>query len=229
MSLNADALAFLAARGLSLEEVVEFARLAERKRDNTNAERQARHRAKAAKERNALHNAVTETAPPNEYISNPPVFDVSDETSAVSDFADEVVEAWNRAIAGTPLPSARKLTPDRRKHLKARVKVHGRDAVFAAIKGMCRSDFHSGKSGQWTHGNLGWLIKNDENFVKMLERGQAEQPSPSGRRWTDEEKRAYLARIAANEPSHADPPPERREATAFGKPIGQLVQRIGQA
>lgn len=44
--MNSDALAYLAEKGLTLEEVIEFARLAERKKDATNAERQARYRAK---------------------------------------------------------------------------------------------------------------------------------------------------------------------------------------
>jgi hypothetical protein len=44
--MNSDALAFLAAKGLSLAEIIEFARISERKTDRTNAERQARHREK---------------------------------------------------------------------------------------------------------------------------------------------------------------------------------------
>ena len=42
--MNADALAYLAEKGLSIQEIIEFARLSERKRDNTAAERQARYR-----------------------------------------------------------------------------------------------------------------------------------------------------------------------------------------
>jgi hypothetical protein len=42
--VNSDALAYLASKGLSLDEIIEFSRLSERKKDPTNAERQARHR-----------------------------------------------------------------------------------------------------------------------------------------------------------------------------------------
>lgn len=68
--MNSDALAFLAAKGLSLDEVVQLARIMEKKADPTNAERQARYREKrAAAKGNALHNGVT---PPNDKGSNPP-------------------------------------------------------------------------------------------------------------------------------------------------------------
>lgn len=95
----------------------------------------------------------------------------------LSDFPNRVVEAWNADTAGTPLPKARPLTPDRRKHLAARVKEHGEEAVFVAIRSMAASDFHSGRSGKWTEGNLGWLLKSPENFTKMLERAP-EKPPP---------------------------------------------------
>lgn len=42
--MNSDALQFLADKGLSIAEIIEFARISERKKDATNAERQARYR-----------------------------------------------------------------------------------------------------------------------------------------------------------------------------------------
>lgn len=86
------------------------------------------------------------------------------------DFSDLVVADWNRAIAGSPLPPAKRMTPARRKALAARVREHGEDAVLTAILGLVRSDFHSGRDGKWTGGDLGWLLK-PESFAKMLERG----------------------------------------------------------
>lgn len=44
MSLSADAMQFLADKGMSFADAIEFARLMEKKKDPTNAERQARHR-----------------------------------------------------------------------------------------------------------------------------------------------------------------------------------------
>src|ERR1051325_5722776 len=183
MSLNAQALRLLAEKGLTASDIAELAEALEVRRDPTAAERMRRYRAKK-EERVTVTRNVTVEPSPNDNILTPSGFDVSDETSAVCDFADEVVEVWNREISGTPLPAARKLTPERRKHLNARVKVHGKEAVSLAIRAMCQSDFHSGKSGKWVHGNLGWLLKNDENFTKMLERKPAEQAASSGKQWT---------------------------------------------
>jgi hypothetical protein len=181
MSLSAAIIDALVESGVTAEQMAAVikASLAEdedrrEKKRAGNAARQAKHR-KKNNASNALPD-VTERdtrdgVSPNEYISNPhPDFDVSNETSAVSDFSEIVVEAWNRDTDGSPLPKARKLTPDRRKHLAARAREHGRDAVLAAIRNMAASDFHSGRTGQWTEGNLGWLLKSPENFVKMLER-----------------------------------------------------------
>lgn len=137
---------------------------------------------------------------PNEYISNPSGFDVSNETSAVPSFPDRVVEAWNGGIAGTPLPAARKLIGSRLKHLRARAKEHGEEAVFEAMRNMIASDWHSGSSGKWLEGCLGWLLKSGENFEKMLERtnSQASPSSPSnlasliqqGKRFTPKDQAA---------------------------------------
>lgn len=134
-----------------------------------------RDRKRAHNPRNSAESA--EMPPPNEYISNPPP--VSNETSSVSDLAERVVEAWNEAIPGSPLPQARKLNGDRVKHLRSRVKEHGEDAVFTAIRNLRASEFHSGISGKWTEGNLGWLLKSPENFQKMLER-QSDAPAVNG-------------------------------------------------
>lgn len=90
------------------------------------------------------------------------------------DIGGRTVEFWNKETAASPLPQARPLTADRLRHLKARVREHGEEAVFQAIRNMCASDFHSGRDGKWTEGNLGWLLKSPENFLKMLER----QPPP---------------------------------------------------
>jgi hypothetical protein len=206
-------------------------------RDAEAAERRARDAERKRLERASKDSPRTQRGrvqepSPNEYNLTPTAKpECSDEHSAPSDFADEVVEVWNREIVGTPLPVARKLTPERRKHLNARVKVHGKEAVPVAIRAMCQSDFHSGKSGKWTHGNLGWLLKNDENFTKMLERKAADQPCASGKQWTAEEQRAHLAKLERFGLGEGQPPPPaaNREPTSFGKPIGHLLPRAGTA
>lgn len=74
MSLNADAIAYLASKGLSLEEVVEFARLQERRSDPTAAERKRRQRAKDMSHRDVTRDIpadkVKSATPPKK--KNPP-------------------------------------------------------------------------------------------------------------------------------------------------------------
>jgi len=62
MSLNAATIEVLLAKGLTAADLLEVARALEKKRDNTNAERQARHRAKR-KGNGRYSNGVT---PPND-------------------------------------------------------------------------------------------------------------------------------------------------------------------
>jgi hypothetical protein len=174
VSFNAAQLAFMAEKGMTLSDAAALAALGEQR--STAAIRQKRYRDNKRNERDVTRNV---TPPPIE-DNHTPRFDVSNETSAVSDFADRVVDHWNAQIAGTPLPQARKLSADRRKHLKARVREYGEEAVLTAITNMAQSDFHSGRSGQWTEGNLGWLLKATSNFEKMLERSNRTSPPPSG-------------------------------------------------
>jgi hypothetical protein len=65
MNLNAAALRIMASKGLTLEDVAEIVAANEKGRDNTNAERQARHRAKR-KEGNSNAVTVTPVTPPND-------------------------------------------------------------------------------------------------------------------------------------------------------------------
>jgi hypothetical protein len=182
---------------------------------------------------------IADTPPPNDIYSNPPpVTPAANAADPLSDFSDRVVEDWNRQAASTPLPQARKLNTDRRKHLRCRVAEHGEDAVFAAIGAMCRSDFHSGRSGKWTEGSLGWLLKSPENFQKMLERadGEVAKPAPAAQpriaggslfdqlragEITDAEFHAARAKLERS----AHPPPTHRERPQAGS-VAQFIPKI---
>lgn len=73
--MNAATMRLLAAKGLSMDDIIEVAESLEKKADPTNAERQARYRAKRKR------NAVTVTGvSPNDIYSNPVSSD--EETSA---------------------------------------------------------------------------------------------------------------------------------------------------
>ncbi len=180
-----------------------------------------------------------EPVSPNEYISNPlPVSPSAKADAPLSDFSDRVMADWNREIAGSPLPPVARMTPARRKSLAARVREHGEDAVLVAIRGMVGSDFHSGRSGKWTEGDFGWLLK-PENFAKMLERAErlpAAKPAPAKSGWangslfarlqageiTDEQFHAERARLEREEGRKQKPRPPSEP-----KPIGALLSQFG--
>jgi len=171
----------------------------------------------------------TELVSPKEYISNPhPVTPSAKADTPLNDFPTRVVEGWNTETAGTPLPKARPLTPDRRKHLAARVKEHGEDAVFVAIRNMAASEFHSGKSGKWTEGNLGWLLKSPENFTKMLERSAppaAKQPVPVEQTIQARQDQARIYRRMGRE-NEADALDRETERIRKAAGIGEILHRI---
>lgn len=180
--------------------------------------------------------------PPNDIYSNPPPVTPSAKADdPLPDFSDRVVENWNRQIAGTPLPQARKLNPDRRKHLRCRVAEHGEPAVLAAIGAMCRSDFHSGRSGKWTEGSLGWLLKSPENFQKMLERADSDAAKPQAVPKASIAGGSLFAKLQAGEITRdefdaerarlqatSEHPPPRRDRPQSGS-IAKFIPRIGSA
>ena len=165
------------------------------KREDDSAQRVREFRKRNAektletKGNNRKRNVTQRNAPDTEEIreDNTPLPPLGDEPS----IEDRTVSAWNEAATGSPLPQARSLTPERARHLKARIKEHGEEAVFEAIRNMCASDFHSGRDGKWTEGNLGWLLKSPENFLKMLERHPPPKSSAGGPSFMDHIQKKY--------------------------------------
>jgi len=240
MSLSEAVIDALVATGVTVEQLAAAmkASLAEQgekaaEKRAKDAERQRKSRSNRAQSRNVtVTPRDTTDAPPNEYISNPPIFDVSNETSAASDFGKRVEDHWNGKISGTPLPKCRKITGTRLKHLRCRAKMFGEDAVFTAIDNMIASDFHSGRSGRWTEGSLGWLVETQANFEKMLERAPAKPPvAPSGKQWTPEERAEYLAGLERREEAKPPirPPDDPQRNRSGPRPIGQVVRLTNQS
>lgn len=97
--MNASTMRLLAAKGLSIEDIIEVAESLEKKADPTNAERQARYRAKRKR------NTVTVTGvSPNDIYSNPVPSDegtrAAPKKSSVPDKPDDVSEpVWNAFAA----------------------------------------------------------------------------------------------------------------------------------
>jgi len=167
VSLNAAAIEILLAKGLTGEDLLEVARALEKRRDGTNAERQARHRQR--RKSNAV--TVTPVTPPNDNeISNPPELpqDGSDEPSPPCLEPEHVVEAWNATADRLGLPAVRKLTPERRRKLKTRIRQNTIDEFTEAISAIERSRFLRGDNDRGWRPNLDWMLE-PRNFTKLIE------------------------------------------------------------
>jgi hypothetical protein len=248
LSIIATALKHLIAAGVSGEDLVRAVAEMEaalvpaqpvRTKGALRTERyRERQRHKASQSVTCDESDACDAVPPNEYISNPPPKPQIAKaiSSPLAETAERVVEAWNRDTAGTPLPQTRGLNPDRRKHLAARIKEHGEDAVYLAIRGMAGSPWHSGKSGDWTNGNLGWLLKSPENFQKMLDLAPAAKAAAPAK--TPEEWREYCLSTAEHFEGRGnmhDAEEWRRKAgvrpdrpPGFARPIGDLIPAMAR-
>lgn len=176
MSLNAATIEILIAKGLSASDILDVARASEVKADRTNAERQARHR---AKRRNAV--TVTAVTPsPNDIYSNPlpEPLDISDEISLpivlideVSGepplTAEEILEAWNDTAGRIGLPKA-KLTPQRRRKLIPLIRQHSVADFTEAIRAVERSPFLRGENGRAWRADFDFFLQS-KSFTKLIE------------------------------------------------------------
>lgn len=173
MSLNADALAFLEEKGMSLTDVIELARLMEKRFDSTNAVRQARHRAK----RNGSNGVtVTRYGSPNDIDiltpSVPPV--ISNEMTSPAECEipevkpEHLTEAWNATAEPLGLPIVRKMTPERRKKIKTFLRRHGVDDITEGIAAIHRSPFLRGENDRGWRADFDWMLE-PRNFTKLTE------------------------------------------------------------
>lgn len=165
MSLNAATIEILIAKGLSAGDILEVARATEIKADRTNAERQARYR---AKKRNAV--TVTPTVPPNEDILTPSSTDSPDEASASSPSRQPVsaaIEVWNETAVEVGWTQIRTVSPNRSKSVSARLREHGLDGWKAAIARARASPYLAGPDPpSWF--TFDWIVKSG-NFLKLIE------------------------------------------------------------
>lgn len=91
---------------------------------------------------------------------------------------DEAFGQWNKAAADRDWPTLRALTDARRKKLASRLKVHGPDGWREALVKAYRSPILSANPPpSWF--NFDWIVKNDENLLKVLE-GNYNRAASSG-------------------------------------------------
>ena len=171
MSFNVAMLKAMRAEGLDFDAAIRVLEAGEGKSDPTNAERQTRYRAnKAVRKSNGV--TVTRYAPPIEEDhtppSNPSVIVNTITPPAVDDLKPEhVVEAWNDLANRYGFSKAR-LTPERQRKLKTRIRQCSVDEFTEAIAAFDRSSFLRGENDRGWKPNLDWLLE-PKNFVKVQE------------------------------------------------------------
>jgi len=174
VNLNAAALRLMAEKGLTLHDVAEIVAANEQTSDPTNAQRQARHRAKKKGERNGV--TVTRyEVPLNESILNPSSsLEISNEitppipeTEIASVKPEHVVEAWNLMADQSGVPKA-KLTLERRKKIKTFITRHTIDDITEGIWAVPRSPFLCGENDRGWKANIDFFLQ-PSSFTKLIE------------------------------------------------------------
>lgn len=184
MSLNTAALEVLIAKGLSANDILEVSRALDNKVDRTATERKRRQRARDNAGDKSRRD-VTRDPPPNEYISNPPPepLDTANAVSPPSDFSDSgnqnlkpehVVEAWNDMAERAGLPKA-KMTPERQRKLRSRIRLHPVEDWTEAIAAFERSSFLRGENDRSWRPNFDFLLQ-PSSFTKLIE-GAYDRPT----------------------------------------------------
>lgn len=191
--------------GASAEMIVAAVRAATRHEEARRAEKRASDAARQRRRRRASRGVrVTprdETAlPPDEYISNPPTTPLSSDEdrpphSNFEILGDRVVAAWNDGPKQAGAIPCRGLNPRRETSLGARLREHGEEAVFEAIRNLAQSRFHCGDNERGWRASLGWLLGSAENFQSLLELGGTADDA-AGRVLSLEERAATLERSA---------------------------------
>jgi len=75
-------------------------------------------------------------------------------------------EYWNQ---NSGLKEIRAVTEKRKKHLRARIKKHGIDAIEKAIDNVSRSSFMHGENNRGWMASFDWVFASPNNFIKTLE------------------------------------------------------------
>lgn len=90
---------------------------------------------------------------------------VNDNVNVNVDYKD-IISEWNSFT--WKLSKLKALNTERKKHLKIRIKEHGREELSNAFKKVQGSDFLQGENDRNWKANFDWVI-NSSNFVKIIE------------------------------------------------------------
>lgn len=88
---------------------------------------------------------------------------------------DDIKDVWNEK---SMLTEIRSITDKRKKHLNARIKEHGLDAIYEAIEQVSQSKFMHGENNRKWMATFDWVFSSPNNFLKTLE-GNYSDKNPS--------------------------------------------------
>lgn len=164
MAFCAAMLEQMKAEGLDLDACIRVLKAGEKKSDPTNAERQARHRAK----NNAV--TVTDDGFPNDIdILTPSGSPTnSNELASPGLTVEQVVEGWNHHAERWGARQVRKLTPQRRRKIACRIRQFTVDEFTEAIAAIDRSPFLRGENDRGWRADFDWFLE-PKNFTKLIE------------------------------------------------------------
>ena len=100
----------------------------------------------------------------------------------------EIFDLWNSRCETSGLPSARKLTPDRVRRLRARLSEHGLDEMREAVEHIHTSDFCLGRNGSGWKADFDFLCQ-PKSCSRAIEGSYNGHAKPSVMDLLDEEMR----------------------------------------
>lgn len=99
----------------------------------------------------------------------------------------EIVEAYNNLL-GYALPKVERLTESRKNKIRLRHKELGGLVAWTKLfEEITKSSFLMGESGSW-RASLDWIVRNEENPIKILEGRYRNKPDPNTPPTQDYEK-----------------------------------------
>jgi len=95
-----------------------------------------------------------------------------------------LVDLWN-ATTKPPIPRCRELTDDRRRRIRARTLRRPDLSDWRIAFEYVQSDaFYRGEGGRGWIVDFDWMLKNDTNITKVLERAGTKRETAAAYEWT---------------------------------------------
>ena len=176
--IRAEVLDALLEAGASAEMIVAAVKAAASAEEAKRGERRAKDAARQRRIRGVRVAAAESRAarvtprdstdiPPNDINLTPHSPRSSDEDLAP--LAERLAAAWNEGPGRKGALSCRGVNPGRRAALRARLREHGEEGLFDAVRNLGTSEFHCGGNPRGWKASLGWLLGNAEAFQRMIE------------------------------------------------------------